>query len=257
MPKIKISPEAEKEIAKRYNKGELIGDLARDFNCHHMTIRRHLKGKVGFRPLGEDVSRAKTKEWFFSDKQKDILEGLLLGDGCIPNSKNRERRKVFILSNNSKEFCLHTKNLMLKNHFNLFFNTQKSFHLAGKSCDFIKKLHKRWYKNEKVLPGNFNLNKTKLYYWYLCDGALINWPQKRSCIYLYTDGLNLKYVKRLSCQLKNLGFINKISKHNYATEKKEYGFAIRISSYSSKEFLNFIGKNKIKDYAYKWNHQIR
>lgn len=255
MPKIKISSQIEKEIIKKYENEGLISNLATNYNCHHMTIRRHLKGKVKFRLWGRDVSKAKTKDWKFSEEQKDILEGLLLGDGCITGYQRRKRRKIFVLSNNSKEFCLHVKKLMPKDYFQIFPNTKKSFHLTGKSCDFIKNLNKKWYKNEKVLPKDFALNKTKLYYWYLCDGSLKSQIGRRSCIYLYTDGLNLKYVKKLSDQLKDLNFINRILKHNYVTKKEGYGFAIRISTYSTLKFLYFMGKNKIQDYAYKWNYQ--
>jgi hypothetical protein len=255
MPEIKINPQTEKKIIEEYKNEKIVTDIAINFGCHHMTIRRHLKGKVRFRPLGEDVSKAKTKNWDFSKKQEDILEGLLLGDGCITGYKTRERRKFFVLANNSKEFCLHTKNLMPEGHFNLVPNSKDSFHLVGKGCNFIKRLHKEWYKNEKIVPQNLILNKTKLYYWYLCDGTIRNQKGRRSNINLYTDGLHLMYVKILSNGLREMGFQNNIFKHNYATKKENYGFAIRISAYSTKEFLSFIGKNEVKYYEYKWNYQ--
>lgn len=252
---MKLNFEFEKEIVKGYKNGKLIKELATGFGCHHMTIRRHLRSKVKFRPCGEDVSKAKTKNWNFTEKQKDILEGLLLGDGCITGCKKRKRSQIFILANDSKEFCLYVKKLMPKDHFNLFRNSENSFHLVGKSCSFIKKLHKKWYKNEKIVPRDFKLNKTNLYYWYLCDGSLKNQNGRIKTIYLYTDGLSILYVKKLSKQLKKLGFKNTINKHNYATKKERYGFAIRISAYCTKKFLDFLGKNKIKYYAYKWGYK--
>jgi len=252
---MKINLGFEKEIVKGYKNGRLIKELATDFSCHHMTIRRHLKGKIKFRSWGGDVSKAKTKNWKFSKKQKDILEGLLLGDGCITGWKKRKRSKIFILANNSKEFCLYIKKLMPKEYSNLFRNSENSFHLTGKSCSFIKELYKKWYKNEKIVPRDFKLNKTNLYYWYLCDGSLRKQTGRKDSIYLYTDGLHLLYVKKLSKQLKKISFENTIIKHNYATKKEEYGFAIRISAYFTQKFLDFLGKNKIHDYAYKWNYK--
>ncbi len=251
---MKIGFNQEKEIIERYKKGRLISELSNCYDCHHMTIRRHLNGKIKLRANGLDVSKSKTKNWLFNDLQKDILGGLLLGDGCITSNFQRKLSKKFVLANNSKEFCLHIKNLMPEGHFNLVKNSKVSFHLVGKSCDFIKKMFYDWYKNEKVLPGYFKLNKIKLYYWYLCDGSLRNRSERNPNIRLYTDGLHINYVKRLSEQLDNLGFKNTVVKHNYASScKKDYGFAIGISSHSTRDFLTFLGNNKVKFYDYKWH----
>ena len=76
-------------------------------------------------------------------------------------------------------------------------------------------------------------------------GYLAHPLKRRPYIVLYTCGFSISDVNWLIEQVNSLGFkATKYSSRN----------SIYISTYSTKDFLNYIGKCPIKCYQYKWNY---
>lgn len=131
----------------------------------------------------------------FSNEQKEILDGLMLGDGnlsiggkCI-NARLRINRSFedYEYSNWILEvfkiFCTK-KSLGIKTVFDGRYNKNyKSIYFYTKRNYLFTEYFNRWYKNgNKILPKNLKLTSLVIAIWFADDGTIYE-NGKKLCIY--------------------------------------------------------------------------
>jgi len=192
------------------------------------------------------------------------LEGEMLGDGCLQSlSKYSARFRynskyweyIHYIADTLRSFGIKQsgkirKNWKGKTHKNgewvdrpitLF---PKSYYYASKSYVELKPIYDRWYPNrKKIIPRDLKLTPIFLRQEYLGDGCLCKPKKWNPCIELCTYGFPTEDVEWLVGELNNLGF---------KSTRQPANNIIRISSYSTFDFLNYIGKCPVNCYNYKW-----
>lgn len=79
--------------------------------------------------------------------------------------------------------------------------------------------------------------------WYIGDGGLVHNGTKSPYVMLYSYGFVIKDMMWLIKQLIKIGF--KVTRQPYLNR-------IHISSYSTRDFLKYIGNCPVNCYKYKW-----
>lgn len=181
----------------------------------------------------------------------DIINGLLLGDGYLHESKFSARyQQSCKYSNVLKQInhllpnvAISIKQKIRKDRIDKF----KGF-IRGGNFWVLESLHyrtllplrKKWYiNNYKVIPNDLVLNPISCYWWYICDGS-VGGNQVSLC----TNGFSTNDTKFL-CELlnKTLEISSSINSRNM----------IILSGSDTKKWFNYIGPCKTNDYSYKWN----
>jgi hypothetical protein len=126
-----------------------------------------------------------------TQEQKEIITGVLMGDGYINRQKNAKPR--FCVGNTNKEYLEHL-NRNLKPYSNdvslgrtaeevaeNFQTSGFSKNIEEENCNDFYRLSTNtspvfeefaeWYRSgEKVFPGEIDLTPTTLKHWFVCDG---------------------------------------------------------------------------------------
>jgi len=156
------------------------------------------------------------------EKILEIINGCLLGDGCIKEDRYKDRRyfafKLTAKDRNllewvaSKLKSLGVDNVWItKEKRNNVYNL--NFYLNKYSIPELLNLRDKWYQKEngktiKVVPKDLKLTPTTLFFWYLGDGSLIrrrNDKTRVPHIVLATNSFRKEDVEFLKEKLKELG----------------------------------------------------
>jgi hypothetical protein len=189
---------------------------------------------------------------------KNLLEGLMLGDGGL------ERRKIthnpvlrIVRQLTDKDYLLWSakileqfltlKGVRTKSTYDARTGkTYQSIILRTKSCPAFVPLYERWYKNKiKTLPSDFVLNREILQVWFADDGTVYieKGKLRRKCrfnIKIATHGFSLADVKTLQKKLETFfGFPFKI----YQEKDKEQWTIRLLQKEYCKKFLRLIDKD--------------
>jgi len=206
----------------------------------------------------------------FDDMSKQIIEGCLLGDGCIDGYIKRKNR-TFRICCIKKEYIEYLKTNFEKNGIKV----GKLITYKIKDRDFgdyiskckdqysislyvykeINKFRDMWYKNKKkIIPSDLKLTSINLLHWFIGDGSFTFRKNKKGCwahIQLSTNCFSLSDINNLLNKLKvdlNLNF------NKYEVNPGQY--KLSISNY--KEICKFFDiikdcpKEFVNDYGYKW-----
>ena len=171
-----------------------IGDI---FGCSGDTIRRMMI-EYGFpcHNSGHIVT-----DFIFNDRQKEIFEGCMLGDGSLSWATNY---CGFRNGDNHKEYLIWLQKLLgIKDISKI----TPRYHFVGSPYPFayalttrvipaIRDEHKRWYPyktrkgtfqnhNNKVIPKDIEITLIKMLFWYIGDGTYV----KRVCAAHFTNYL--------------------------------------------------------------------
>lgn len=199
-------------MLKETNKGKTDREIAEKFGFNRSTIgllRRKYKIKTKF-----SDKKSSNNELFLTQEQKEIILGIILGDGYINKQGNLK------VSHSKKQFAyiywLHHKLSPLT--FSLKENIKtNSFSFTTKSLDFLKQLRKELYVNGKKKITKKILEKLtplSLAVWFMDDGS-INESKSNNTLhteeFAYEDKILIKeYFKKkwdIACEIKK--YINK------------------------------------------------
>lgn len=197
------------------------------------------------------------KEIIFSDKEKEVLTGCLLGDGHL--SKPTGNTSQFTYCSSEKEHTLFVykflKKLMVnecirgpKKYSSLDKRTKKiytRYTIRTKSNISFFKLRQLWYPNGvKIIPQNIKITSITMLFWYLGDGGLQT-GERSQYIKIGTDAFSIENINEIIPQLKKFSpIIYKIG------EKKHPRLYIKRNKIE--DFFNFIGPCPIKCYNHRW-----
>jgi len=228
--------------------------MARIADCTHTTIWRRLHGfDIPTRSLSEATFLAERNYLDFSSELSDLIEGELLGDGCITMSSSRSAR--YSHTSKYKEYLIWLSKIFASlgleqsGKINRYWNKSYNafyYNYTSRSYPELVPLRQKWYPNDKkIVPKNLKLNPTMARQWYIGDGCLE--PTKgRPDTSFSTCDFDKASIDHLLEELGSKGF--KVG-HRLASN------TIGMSTKSIKDFLDWIGPCPINCYSYKWDYQ--
>lgn len=163
--------------------------------------------------------------------QRDIIIGLMLGDGHLETLNNGRTYRLIVEQSEKlhADYLLHLyevfKPFVLtppkQKNTNLYFRTLTHPCLRFYGKLFYKETNLPDRKSIKVIPKYIHkyLNDRILAFWYMDDGAKKG--KKRSGKRLHTEGLTYEEVQRLCAALNLLGIKTTINKQN-RKDKTQY-----------------------------------
>ncbi len=180
------------------------------------------------------------------DKLEDIINGLLLGDGCITIDKNKYcRLKVTAKDKKLLEWIKSKlERWGLRCYFT--FDRRNETYSLYTSHELFIRLRRRLYtkingKTQKVVPRDLELTPTTLLFWYIGDGSLVRHPDPNRVpwIVLATNNFRKEDVEFLIQKLKELGLNFYAVKYRSGFKRgKECGYAL-LSKTSDATVYNF------------------
>jgi hypothetical protein len=194
-----------------------------------------------------------------TDKLREIIDGLLLGDGSLVTKKDLVSAYLMFV-NKYRDVVDWINKLLFSCGVKGFVKQIKSGYYLYESRsyrEFLKE-YLRWYKNgKKKIPQDIKISKLSLLLWYLGDGSLATYKAKlKNKIYIIqwirfsTQGFSKEENEFLAKKLKSLGFEAKVS----YTSKAKNQTIIGIYSDNVKKFLDYIGKCPVESLKYRWNY---
>ena len=206
------------------------------------------------------ITQAEAEEIWSNLELQQLIEGHLLGDGCVAKEGN------FRLGTNNQDYASFTQSCLNKltnkksksTYYPSVLKTWKTGEFTSKEswsvncvCSKIfKPQRKRWYpEGVKIVPEDFELTPLSCNRWYCDDGYLSVVPKHSICtVTLCTDSFTLLEVDFLRNQISD-----KIGIET-GTRKIKKKF-LRIVIYSPKrvvKFLEYIGPCPVDSFQYKW-----
>lgn len=177
----------------------------------------------------------------FTEKQKDILTGIMLGDASIGNEKIKNLRLSFSQCEAHKEYFHHIRNELMpfsgkvSIYKNLKFrNPIFEYKFKTITHPVFTQLRKKWYKYDprkktyfKIVPKDINLNWRAIAYWHADDGC--NWQPKKFVLFS-SQSFNKEDNEFLAFKLKEMGIKTTLNKRG------EHKWVIRVST---KNYFDF------------------
>lgn len=166
--------------------------IANIFGTDRGTIkRRMIEYDIPRRSVGKIVT-----DFTFNDRQKQIFEGCMLGDGSLRWAGNN---CYFSNGDTHDEYLLWLQKQLgieqissVKPHY--IDSYAYDYRLETRVIPSIREQHIRWYPNgkgtrsnyhRKIIPKDIELTPTKLLFWYIGDGNY----DKRDCVIRFTNVL--------------------------------------------------------------------
>ena len=192
-----------------------------------------------------------------SNKAIEWINGELLGDGCLQSCSIYSARFQYgskyleyieYIRDTLKSFGIKQSGKIRKTYIENY--GAYIFSYSSLSYVELRPIRERWYpKGKKIIPKDLELTPLTCRQWYIGDGSLKHRKiggQGRPRIVLATHCFVIPDVENLIGKLIYLGF-----KTTRWLSNEMY-----ISTYSTKEFLNYIGKCPVKCYQYKFNYEM-
>lgn len=200
------------------------------------------------------------KEKKLSKLQREILIGVLLGDGSLKGNTHQTKYSLTILqSDKHKEYVFHLyeifkdfvtippkKYVFTDKRFPGKLYTKWSFRTSSLAC-FRFYAHQFYCDNKKILPKNIHkwLTPRAIAYWYMDDGAQ-KWKNKSLGVRFCTDNFSLSEVNIL------IHVLQEKFKLKCCKQKKQNNFRIYISSMSYASLHSLIFHFFIPSMIYKF-----
>jgi len=188
--------------------------------------------------------------------EREVLEGCLLGDGCL-HLAPRCKTPYFSYTSKYKEAVqfvynqFHNFNYVIKHVSYFDKRTQKEYsryYFNTKVNYEYTKIYSEWYENGKKtkIPKNLILTPANCLFLYLGDGYI---DKKYSSLGIATNCFKeQELVNIISPQLSEL------EPKIYVDKKKNQPIII-IPRKHSEKFLKYIGNCPVECYKYRWNYR--
>ena len=244
--KVYTKIEAEPEILWSLHWGNdyTLQELGNIFSCGGMTIQRRMKKY----DIPRHVIGYRITDLTLNDRQKEIFEGCMLGDGGLALGLVN---CCFSNTDKHKEYLLWLqKQLGVEDISKIWSDkTHMKYTLRTRSIPFLREEHKRWYPYEtrkgtdqnrhyKIIPENIELTLTKMLFWYIGDGTY----NKKTRVICFTNALDFDEWLVLSKKMGRLldvnnGIsINKQNKNKNGIQK----YRLRLNKTTTIKFLDII-----------------
>lgn len=188
-------------------------------------------------------------------EQKELINGELLGDGCLTSSKGNLNSSFAYCTKNRKylEWLINELNILdfsdIKEKRQMRWNLSITFMTYTASNPTLTEIHKKWYRWElkkngkygfvKHIPNDLKLTPIVCRSWYIGDGH----RPKYGGLIVATDDFDKNEIEKILIkQLKNKGIDCWVTKYN----------KLYIPADSKQTFLDYIGECPVESYKYKW-----
>lgn len=234
-------------------------------NCGNPLGKRQ-KRYCGYSCIFQGINKKKEEDsWHptITPELHDIIEGSLMGDGSLELQKtcNNPRFVVTQMDNKkeylqflSKKFDLDDRNVTSRHKYHR--KSDKYFDswvFATRTASEFLPYYKRWYpEGKKIIPKDFKITPTSLLHWYIGDGSFYQSDKERK-VTLYTNGFTLEDVVFVQSELKKLNINFNLNLTKYKNYPNKYPILKTGKKYNIFNFFNFIDKNPISCYEYKFN----
>jgi hypothetical protein len=184
-----------------------------------------------------------------SYEQEQILNGLMLGDGCIVYPRKygsnyprltitrqlEDKEYLFWQYNVFKEFY-GTEPKYFKSYHNKAEKFYEGYSSRTKSGEIFKLIRQAWYDNngKKIIPKNLKITPLVLLIWFLDDGCIITKSENNLIIKFATDGFSYDDVYFLKTHLNDSYQIN------LNIYKNGNGFILKGSTIAAKMIISII-----------------
>jgi len=173
--------------------------IAKELGVDDETIRIWLiRHNIERREKKEACSTVKNYNLTLSEEFKQMLDGLLLGDGCLTKDKRVKGNAYYQHGDKHKNYIewlrqqfidegLECSRIYRKEHKR--FNSV-TYHFITKPYPCLTEQYLRWYpEGKKIVPKDLELTPIVCLHWYIGDGSLIKRYNKkrRPYIHLYTN----------------------------------------------------------------------
>ena len=194
----------------------------------------------------------------FTKLQFNILQGCLLGDGCIELNKNSKnacfkyrsssKQHVEFVHHFFKEFCTenYSETKRLETYDKRVNKTYVSYYFTTKCLPIFTEEYKRWYKPKKIVPKDLEINGDVMLLWYIGDGEL---ESNHGYIKFHTNSFTEEDVKLL-CE--KISFDSDYFRKGVDSNQ----FIIRVPRRHVRYFLKVIGDCPFDDYKHKWKQVL-
>jgi len=231
-------------------------ELSKILNVSVDTIQRNMK-EYGIKR--EQGQWNLNKPLIITGEELEIINGCLLGDGCLTKNGRSENNAQFTYTNKNKDIVDY-----IYNKLNRFMKKVEYYEYKDKRTNKVYSrysvrselnstftiLYNKWYINKiKTIPTDLILTSNTCYHWYIDDGSLIQGKSSQN-IKLSTHCFNKKDLEDIL-----LPQLSIYEPKLYKAEKEKEQFFIYISRKNIPRFLNYIGKCNIMSYLYKWEYQ--
>lgn len=187
----------------------------------------------------------------------EILNGLLLGDGCLRN-QSKGRVAYYTHADKHYQYVSWLRVLLIGLRFNLNDKINRvvskshggvGYHIWTKSYLELEELRKIWYRPTKIIPFDFiDLTPITCFHWWIGDGEIKRLHGKVQRAHLCTDGFPRDQVRKLRGILADK---TGMDVRNYESRNR-----LTILRKDLETWLSYIGKcpNEIgNSYKYKWD----
>ncbi len=238
------------------------------YNLHKKMPHRSVEAirikanRLGYNRSGDALLRNSSNylNLLHDNSFREIIDGELLGDGCI--TKNKQGYYAFTYCTANKSYCDFLHNMIAQKthskskvheygppapHLNPRgkWVISKNSYQFGISHKVFKWFHGRWYSDKKHIPHDLQLTPTVCRHWYIGDGTIDN--KKSLTIKLSTECFTKEDLTILVDKFSDLNISAKI----YLSYEDRYSIAIYAAN--AIKFLKYIGKCPVDSYQYKWN----
>jgi len=230
------------------------------------------KCNKNYKNLGMHWSHRPKHRPYFTQQQKEIITGLMMGDGWISRGENR-KNPVIRCNMTSKKYlkyidkvfgCFSTgvslkrtaKENMRHNKDNNVFITNGNVEDYSNLYSWNSRSHpelkkwKEWYSTgEKIWPKDIKLTPTVLKHWYCGDGHWDNKNSKNRIVIAMSNEID--NTKKVSQMFESVGLP---SPSNYnVSERKDgsKGCKAEWTVDQSEELWEYMGE-PLPDFYYKW-----
>lgn len=226
--------------------------IAKLCNVSDQTILKYMnKFKISRRSMNEARHLVSANHCNLSQNKIDLINGELLGDGHLGVQSSYS--SFFSYGSKYFEYITYISNILKSfgirqvGRIRMHINKKRgniSYHYVSRSYVELLSIRKKWYPDgKKIVPKDLKLTPLTCRQWYIGDGCLIHNNCKNLYIKLFTESLKIIDVDFLVNGLIKLGF---------KATRQPFKNTIYISTHSTKDFLNYIGKCPVKCYEYKW-----
>lgn len=244
------------QIAKLCNIGNTtILNWMRKYNIPRRSVIEAYNTKDIRERRSKAMHLAQANHCNLSPEAINFINGELLGDGCLQSFSKYSASFGYTFK--YQEYAQYIKNSLqsygikcgkISKYYNKDKRCNDSISYRFYSYRYVELLpfYNRWYINKKkIIPKDIRLNPIALKQFYLGDGMLSKSKKNgnKPYIVLCTNNFPIVDIEWLISKLNDIGF-----KATRRPSRNEIG----ISTYSTKDFLNYIGKCPVKCYNYKF-----
>ena len=251
-----------------------IKSIARSLECNPTTVRYHLRRHnipLRDKKTRRDLQINSRENHLILDKS--VIEGGLLGDGCMVLSRGKGSLSdpYYKRKNKFRDHVRWVGELLYgefaeervkcgANGFNIKGEPLENYYFRTLTHSELRQIYDRWYPDSngqnKIVPKDFVLDSVSLLHWFLDDGYSTQRRKesvtKQIVVGFATDSFSYTELEYLCQQMLDLWKLRfRIVKHGINKEGNQK-YQLYLAQSQADLFFSIIGPPPVPSLAYKW-----